>query len=35
MSTSVPPPTLSTALLMRGLAATSMAPWIAPIDWPE
>src|ERR1044071_3807701 len=35
MSTMVPPPTLKTALEMRGLVATSMTPWIAPRDWPE
>src|SRR5689334_22429877 len=35
MSTMVPPSTLKTALVMRGLVATSMTPWIAPRDWPE
>src|ERR1043165_2034638 len=35
MSTMVPPPTLKTALEMRGLVATSMTPWMAPRDWPE
>src|SRR3954465_14994455 len=31
-STTVPPPTLSTAEVKRGTAATSTVPWIAPSD---